>query len=106
MTFDDLCVNSQYLITANQNPRDPDKLKTVRVVNLLSVMNLLRVVIHYCKCSESLHLVVIYYVLSSESQCVTNSLRSSKTLRIELHTKNSTGGSFRNPLCLANFGRD
>ena len=30
-----------------QSPKDPDILKTVRVVNLLSVVNLLRVVIHY-----------------------------------------------------------
>ena len=29
-----------------QNPKDPDILKTVRIVNLLSVVNLLRVVIH------------------------------------------------------------
>ena len=29
------------------DPRDPDILKTVRVVNLLSVVNLLRVVIYY-----------------------------------------------------------
>ena len=28
-------------------PKDPDILKTVRVVNLLSVVNLLRAVIHY-----------------------------------------------------------
>ena len=28
-------------------PKDPDILKTIRVVNLLSVVNLLRVVIHY-----------------------------------------------------------
>ena len=32
------------------HPRDPDILKTVRVVNLLSVVNLLRVAIHYRKC--------------------------------------------------------
>ena len=32
----------------------------VRVVNLLSVVILLRVVIHYWKCGESLHVVPIY----------------------------------------------
>ena len=59
-------------------PKDPDILKAVRIVNSLSVVNLLRVVIHYWKCSESLHFVLIYYVLSSESLCVVNSLQSSK----------------------------
>ena len=59
----------------------PDILKTVRVVNVLSVVNLLRVVIHCWKCSESVHFVLIYYIFSSESLCVVNSLQSSKTLR-------------------------
>ena len=62
-------------------PKDPDILKTVRVVNLLSVVNLLRVLIHYWKCSESLRSVLIYSILSSESLRVVNLLRSSKTLR-------------------------
>ena len=61
--------------------KGPDRLKTVRIVNLLSVVNLLRVVIHYWKCSESLRFVLIYYILSSESLCVVISLQSSKTLR-------------------------
>ena len=59
-------------------PRDPDILKTVCTVNLLSVVNLLRVVIHYWKYSESLHFVLIFFVLSSESLCVVNSLQSSR----------------------------
>ena len=66
---------------AKRYPTDPDILKTVRVVNVLSVANLLRIVIHSSKCSEPLLLVLIYYVLSSESLCVVNSLQSSKTLQ-------------------------
>ena len=67
-------------------PKDPSVLKTVCVVNLLSVVNLLRVVIQYWKSSESLHfeywfIIIIIFFLSSESLCVVNSLRSSKTLR-------------------------
>ena len=62
-------------------PKDPDTLKTVRVVNSLSVVNLLCVAIHYWQCSESLHFAVMCYILSSESVCVVNSLQTSKTLR-------------------------
>ena len=76
------------------NPRDPDILKTVRIVNLLSVVNWLRVVIHYWRCSESLRFVLMYYILSSESLCVVNSLRSSKALGNQTPYYNSTGGFF------------
>ena len=51
--------------------------KTVRIVNLPSVANLLRVAIHYWKCSESLHLQywsTIFWVVSSESLCIANFL--------------------------------
>ena len=37
---------------------------------LLSVVNVLRVVIHSWRSCESLHFVLIYYILSSESLCV------------------------------------
>ena len=69
--------------TSSENgPKGPQHiLKTVRIVNLLSVVNLLRVVIHYWKCSESLRFVLIYYILSNESLCIVNSLQSSKALR-------------------------
>ena len=48
-------------------PRGPDILKIVLVLNLLSVVNLLRVVIHYWKYSKSLRVVLIDFIWSSES---------------------------------------
>ena len=50
---------------------------------LSSLVNLLRVVIHFWKCNESLHFALIYYMLSNESLCVVNSLQSGKHYGID-----------------------
>ena len=47
-----------------------------------SVVNLLRIVIHYLKYSKSVHNVVIHYIFSSESLRVVNSLRIVNSLRV------------------------
>ena len=60
------------------HPRGPRHTETICEINLLSVVSLLHVVIHYWKCSESLHSVLNYHLLSSESLCVVTPLRSSK----------------------------
>ena len=51
-------------------------------MNLLSVVNLLRIVIHYSKYSKSVQNVVIHYIFSSESLCVANSLHIVNSLRV------------------------
>ena len=68
---------SEIGVLASPGPRRPDILKTLGVVNLLFVVNLLRVAIHNRKCSESLHFVLIYSSSSSESLCVVISLQRS-----------------------------
>ena len=75
-------LNFRFLFLVFLFPRDPDILKTVRAVNLLSVVNLLRVLFltaenvvnHYIFSSDLLS-------FSSESLCLVNSLQSSKTPR-------------------------
>ena len=52
------------------------------VVFCYSVVNLLRVVIHYSKHSKSVRNVVIHYIFSSESLRVVNSLRIVNSLRV------------------------
>ena len=47
-----------------------------------SVVNLLRIVTHYSKCSKTLQKVVIHYIVGSESLCVANSLQIVNSLRI------------------------
>ena len=47
-----------------------------------SVVNLLRIVIHYSKHSKSVQNVVIHYIFSSESLRVVNSLRIVNSLRV------------------------
>ena len=56
-----------------------------------SVVNLLRIVIHCSKYSDSVQNVVIHYIFSSESLRVVISLQSSK---FTVHTVFSTAGSF------------
>ena len=60
------------------------------VVFHYSVVNLLRIVIHYSKCSKSIQRAVIHYIFSSESLRVGNSLQSSK---FTTHTVFSMSGS-------------
>ena len=52
------------------------------VVFYYSVVNLLRIVIHYSKHSKSVQNVVIHYIFSSESLRVVNSLRIVNSLRV------------------------
>ena len=47
-----------------------------------SVVNLLRIVIHYSKYSKSVQNVVIHYIFSSESLRVVNSLQIVNSLRV------------------------
>ena len=47
-----------------------------------SVMNLLRIVIHYSKYSKSVQTVVIHYIFSSESVRVVNLLQIVNSLRV------------------------
>ena len=69
-----------------------------------SVVNLLRIVIHYSKYSKSVHNVVIHYIFSSESLRVVNSLQIVNSLRVLFsvcrgplgpsRTKNTTDSKF------------
>ena len=52
------------------------------VVFYYSVVNLLRILIHYSKHSKSVQNVVIHYIFSSESLRVVNSLRIVNSLRV------------------------
>ena len=52
------------------------------VVFYYSVVNLLRIVIHYSKYSKSVQNVVIHYIFSSESLCVVISLQIVNSLRV------------------------
>ena len=52
------------------------------VVFYYSVVNLLRIVIHYSKYSKSVQNVVIHYIFSSESLLVVNSLQIANSLRV------------------------
>ena len=52
------------------------------VVFYYSVVNLLRIVIHYSKNSKSVQSVVIHYIFSSESLRVVNSLQIVNSLRV------------------------
>ena len=77
-------------------PRDPDILKTIRVVNLL-LCSEFTTRSHSLQKNVANHyiFVLIYYILSSESLVVVNSLyRVVKHYGIGLRTKNRPGGSF------------
>ena len=52
------------------------------VVFYYSVVNLLRIVIHYSKDSKSVQNIVIHYIFSSESVRVVNSLQIVNSLRV------------------------
>ena len=52
------------------------------VVFCYSVVNLLRIVIHYSRYSKSIQNVVIHYIFSSESLCVAISLQIVNSLRV------------------------
>ena len=52
------------------------------VVFYYSVVNLLRIVIHYSKYSKSVQNVATHYIFSSESLGVVNSLQTVNSLRV------------------------
>ena len=52
------------------------------VVFYYSIVNLLRIVIHYSKYSKSVQNIVIHYIFSSESVRVVNSLQIVNSLRV------------------------